>query len=130
MKLNILSILMLALMFSACNINNNDEDIVISTSSENLIIENNLSVKIYYNVMDNECAPYTDWGAFADVNVSIKAGDSKKINFKDIYTDKERSLNKGDKVEFNWWTDKYLEESHPERLDGDGETYGTKYIVL
>jgi len=130
MKQNTIVVLMFALIITACNIFNNDEGVVLSTSSEKLIIENNLSVKIYYNAMDNKCAPYTDWGAFADVNISIKAGDSKKINFKDIYTDKERSLKNGDKVEFNWWTDKYLEESHPERLDGDRETYGTKYIAL
>ena len=130
MKLNSIIILMIILMVSSCNVSNNDEDIKLSTSPDKLIIENNLSIKIYYHVMDNECAPYTDWGAFADVNMSIKAGDSKKLDFKDIYTDKERSLKNGDKVEFNWWTDKYLEESHPERLEAEGKTYGVKYITL
>ena len=127
---NILLILGLILAVTSCRLFEEEKGVVLSSSSTSLKIENNLDVKIYYNVMDNECAPYIDWGTFAYVNIAIKAGDSKKINFKDIYTDKERSLKNGDKVEFIWWTDKYLEESHPERLDNNGETHGTKYIVL
>lgn len=130
MKLNILPILMLVLMFSACNISNNDEGIVLSTSSENLIIENNFDVKIYYNVMDNECAPYTDWGVFADVNVSIKAGDSKRIKFKDIYTDKDRSLLNGDKVEVSWWNDEFIDEKHVFGYNEVGKSNGTERIIL
>ncbi len=130
MKRSTIVFLMVALIITACSIFNNDEGIVLSTSSEKLIIENSLSVKIYYNVMDNECAPYTDWGAFADVNISIKAGYSKKINFKDIYTDKERSLKNGDKVEFNWWTDEFIDENQTFGYDKVGETNGTERITL
>ncbi len=117
-------------MVSSCNVSNNDDDIKLSTSPDKLIIENNLSVKIYYNIIDYSDVPLFDWAPSNDDKFSIKAGDSKKIKFGDIFTTKERSLKNGDKVEFNWWTDKYLEKSYPEKLDGMGKTYGTKRKIL
>lgn len=130
MKLNILPILMLVLMFSACNISNNDEGIVLSTSSENLIIENNFDVKIYYDVIDYADVPLHDWVPFQNDKISIKAGDSKKIKFGDIFTTKDRSLKNGDKVEVSWWNDEFIDEKHVFGYNEVGMSNGTERIIL
>ena len=112
----------------SCGLFDSEDGVSISTSGENLIIENNLGVKIYYNVMDNECAPYTDWIRTKSPD-SIKPGQLKKIPFDDIYTDKDRKLSSGDRVEVVWWTDKYLDNSKMFSEKGS-DTNGVEYITL
>ncbi len=130
MKQNTIVVLMFALIITACNIFNNDEGIVLSTSAENLIIENNFEVKIYYDVIDYADVPLHDWAQFKDDKISIKAGDSKKIKFGDIFTTKERPLKNDDKVEVSWWNDEFIDEKHSWGYDGMGESNGVERIIL
>ena len=118
------------LMFSACNLFDNDEGVVLSASSENLIIENNFEVKIYYNVIDYADVPLHDWVPLKNDKFSIKAEGSKKIKFADIFTTKNRTLKKGDKVEVDWWNDEFLDENHTWGYDGAGETNGIERITF
>lgn len=130
MKQNTIVVLMFALVITACSIFDNDEGVVLSTSSDKLIIENNFNVRIYYNVIDYTDVPLHDWAQFKDDKISIKAGDSKKIKFEDIFTTKERSLRNGDKVEVSWWNDEFIDEMHTFGYDGVGESNGVERITL
>ena len=130
MKQNTIVVLMFALVITACSIFDNDEGVVLSTSSENLIIENNFDVKIYYDVIDYADVPLHDWVQFKDDNYSINTNDSKKIKFGDIFTTKERSLKNGDKVEVSWWTDEFIDENQTFGYDRVGKTNGTERITL
>lgn len=130
MKQNTIVVLMFALVITSCSIFDNDEGVVLSTSSDKLIIENNFNIKIYYNVIDYADVPLHDWAPFKDDEFSIKSRDSKKIQFGDIFTTKERSLKIGDKVEVNWWSDKFIDNKHTFGYDGVGESNGIERITL
>ena len=93
--------LLAALIFSACSIFEEDDGVNLSTSFGRLIIENNMNVRIYYGIIDYEDVPLHDWAPFRNEEFSIMESDTKTIEFKNIYTTKERPLRKGDKVEVN-----------------------------
>ena len=127
---NIILILGLILVVTSCRLFDEEKGVVLSSSLTSLKIENNFDVKIYYDIIDYADVPLHDWAPFKDDKISIKAGDSKKIKFGDIFTTKDRSLKNGDKVEVSWWTDEFIDENQTFGYDRVGETNGTERITL
>ena len=89
-----------------------------------------MGVKIYYFSFDKDLEGLADWIPIKDENETVKAEESKKINFKDIWTNRDRELKNGDEIVMYWWTDEFFEKNHSIGDGNVGDTNGRETITL
>jgi hypothetical protein len=79
-------------------------NIILSTVSDSLKIDNLIGEKIYYFAVESNFAAALNWAPSKN-GPFIKKGHYKKISFNEISNGKPEPAYKGDRIIVYWWTD-------------------------
>ena len=105
MKLFKFCLLLLLLNLFSCSTSfeSPNNAVNIFTTSTNLIINNQLSEKIYFFAVEQQILTVINW-APSKSGPTIQSGKSCKIPFHEILNGKPEPVKSGDKVVVYWWT--------------------------
>ena len=105
MKLVKVILFLLFLIFSSCSTSfeSLEDKVRISTTSNDIIIHNQLDERIYFFVVEQQILAVINWAPSKSGPV-IKSRKSVNIPFNKIFNGKSEQVKSGDKVVVYWWT--------------------------
>jgi hypothetical protein len=106
MKLFKFFLFLIPLILSSCSTSFESPNNVVSilTTSNDLIINNQLFKKIYFFTVEQQILTVINWVP-SKTGPTIQSGKSHKISFNEIFNGKTEPVKSRDKVVVYWWTD-------------------------